>query len=126
VAGKRIGPAEIESAAVAHDLVREAAAIGVPHATKGDAIVVFAIAASGDTLPSDAAEQVRRFIGGQLGAALRPEAVVFVRDVPRTRNAKIMRRLLRAAWLGLPAGETSALENPAALDDIAAARVASS
>jgi acetyl-CoA synthetase len=122
VAGKRVGPAEVESAAVAHDLVREAAAIGVPHETKGDAIVVFAIPAPGIDIKPESAEEVRRFIGNQLGAALRPERVVFVSDLPRTRNAKIMRRVARAAWLGIPPGEMSALENPAAIEEIGAIR----
>lgn len=118
VAGKRIGPAELESAAVAHPMVREAAAIGVPHATKGDAAIVFVIPVS-DELPGDGLEnEIRRSIGEQLGAALRPERVVFVGDLPRTRNAKIMRRVIRAAWLGLPQGELSALENPAAEEEI--------
>jgi len=117
VAGKRIGPAEIESAAVAHPMVREAAAIGAPDETKGDVIVVFAIAAPGEMTDSTA-DDVRRWIGERLGAALRPEKVVFVSDLPKTRNAKIMRRLIRCAWLGLPPGEVSALENPAAIDEI--------
>ncbi|CAN5806695.1 AMP-binding protein [soil metagenome] len=121
VAGKRIGPAEIESAAVAHPLVREAAAIGVPHETKGDAIVVFAIAIPGEVTDS-AADEVRRSIGERLGAALRPEKVIFVSDLPKTRNAKIMRRAIRSAWLGLSPGDMSALENPAAIDEIASLR----
>ncbi len=122
VAGKRIGPAEVESAAVAHELVREAAAIGVPDPTKGDAIVVFAIAVPGAVLTDSSADEVKRFIGGQLGAALRPHRVVFVNDLPRTRNAKIMRRVIRSAWLDLPPGEMSALENPAAVEEIARLR----
>jgi len=122
VAGKRIGPAEVESAAVAHPLVREAAAIGVPHPTKGDAVVVFAIPMPGVAITGTSADEVRRFIGDHLGAALRPAQVVFVSDLPKTRNAKIMRRAIRAAWLGTPPGEMSSLENPAALDEIAARR----
>ncbi len=124
VAGKRIGPAEVESAAVAHPLVREAAAIGVPHPTKGDAVVVFAIPVPGAELTGTSADEVRRSIGEQLGAALRPDRVVFVSDLPKTRNAKIMRRAIRSAWLGTPPGEMSSLENPAALDEIAALRAA--
>lgn len=120
VAGKRIGPAEVESAAVAHPLVREAAAIGVPHPTKGDAVVVFAIPMPGVEIADTSVDEVRRFIGEQLGAAMRPARVVFVSDLPKTRNAKIMRRAIRAAWLGTPPGEMSSLENPAALEEIAA------
>jgi acetyl-CoA synthetase len=65
-------------------------------------------------------DAVRRTIGEQLGAALRPEKVYFVKDLPRTRNAKIMRRVVRAAYLGLPPGDTTALENPTAVEEIAA------
>lgn len=122
VAGKRIGPAEIESAAVAHPLVREAAAIGVPDLVKGDAVVVFAIPMPEAALTDASADEVRRYIGEHLGAAMRPAQVVFVSDLPKTRNAKIMRRAIRAAWLGTPPGEMSSLENPAALDEIAALR----
>jgi acetyl-CoA synthetase len=117
VAGKRVGPAELESAAVAHGTVREAAAINVPHPVKGDAIVVFAVPRDG-ACPPELAEEIRRFIGERLGAALRPERVVLVSDLPRTRNAKIMRRVIRAAWLGTDAGDLTALENPAAVDAI--------
>jgi acetyl-CoA synthetase len=120
VAGKRIGPAEIESAAVGYGTIREAAAIAVPHEVKGDAVVVFAIARDGVSRDEVTAEAIRRHIGTQLGGSMRPDKVVFVDDLPRTRNAKIMRRTIRAAWLGLPAGDTSALENPAAVEAIRA------
>jgi acetyl-CoA synthetase len=120
VAGKRVGPAEIESAATAHPAVQEAAAIGVPDAVKGEAIVVFAVAKPA-TEPTDAlAGEVRQTIATQLGAALRPRRVLWVRDLPKTRNAKIMRRVIRAAYLGLPPGDITALENPAAVEAVAA------
>jgi acetyl-CoA synthetase len=122
VAGKRIGPAEVESAAVAHPLVREAAAIGVPDPVKGDAVVVFAIPMPDVEVTDSTADEVRRSIGEHLGAAMRPARVVFVGDLPKTRNAKIMRRAIRAAWLGTAPGDMSSLENPAALDAIAALR----
>jgi len=118
VSGKRIGPAELESAAVDYGTVREAAAIGVPHPIKGDVAIVFAVLKPNQDASDAAAETLRRFIGDQLGAALRPDRVVFVSDLPKTRNAKIMRRVIRSAWLGLPAGDTSALENPAAVEVI--------
>jgi acetyl-CoA synthetase len=116
VAGKRIGPAEVESAAVAHACVQEAAAIGVPHEIKGETVVVLCVAAPGVLADLDAASSVRTLVGEQLGAALRPERVHFVKELPRTRNAKIMRRVIRAAYLGLPTGDTTALENPASVD----------
>lgn len=118
VAGKRIGPAEVESAAVAHGAVQEAAAIGLPHEVKGESVHVFCVLKPEMTASPELAEDVRRAIGRQLGAALRPEEVIFVRDLPKTRNAKIMRRVIRAAYLDQPVGDTTALENPAAVEEI--------
>ena len=119
VAGKRVGPAEVESAATGHPAVQEAAAIGIPHDVKGECIVVFCVPRPGID-PTDAlAEEVRQAIAANLGAALRPERVYWVRDLPKTRNAKIMRRVIRAAYLGLPPGDVTALENPAAVAEIA-------
>jgi acetyl-CoA synthetase len=119
VAGKRVGPAEVESAATTHPAVQEAAAIGVPHDVKGEAIVVCAVARPGTETTDALAEEVRQTIAHQLGAALRPQRVLWVRDLPKTRNAKIMRRVIRAAYLGLPPGDVTALENPAAVAEIA-------
>jgi acetyl-CoA synthetase len=122
VAGKRVGPAEVESAATAHPAVQEAAAIGVPHEVKGEGIVVFVVPKPGIDSSEPLAEEVRLTIAAQLGAALRPQRVLWVGDLPKTRNAKIMRRVIRAAYLGLSPGDTTALENPAAVEAIAAER----
>ena len=119
VAGKRIGPAEVESAAVAHDNVQEAAAIGVPHEVKGETVVVLCVLTPDSASTTELETDVRMAIGRQLGAALRPERVHFVKELPRTRNAKIMRRVIRSAYLGLPAGDITALENPAAVEQVA-------
>lgn len=117
VAGKRVGPAEVESAAVNHPAVQEAAAIGVPDEVKGEAVVVFAIVRPGIELGEHVETEVLDIITDQLGRPLRPKRVIFVHDLPRTRNAKIMRRLLRAKYLGASdLGDLSALENPDALD----------
>ena len=116
IAGKRVGPAEVESAAVAHGAVQEAAAIGVPHDVKGETAVVICILKPGHEPTAQLEEDVRQTIGRNLGAALRPDKIHFVRELPRTRNAKIMRRVIRAAYLGLPTGDTTALENPVAVD----------
>ena len=119
VAGKRIGPAEVESAATAHAAVLEAAAIGVPHELKGEAIVVFVVLRPGndpaDTLAGDIADAIAE----RLGRPLRPEGVRFVTDLPKTRNAKVLRRVIRAAYLGKQdLGDLSSLENPAAVERI--------
>jgi acetyl-CoA synthetase len=121
VAGKRVGPAEVESAATAHPAVQEAAAIGVPHQVKGEAIVVFTVAKPGVDTSESLAEEVRQTIAAHLGAALRPQRVFWVGDLPKTRNAKIMRRVIRSAFLGAAPGDITALENPAAVAVIAAA-----
>jgi len=120
VAGKRVGPAEVESAATAHPAVQEAAAIGVPHEVKGETIVVFVVPRPGIEVADALEDEVRQTIAAQLGAAMRPHRVIWVRDLPKTRNAKIMRRVIRAAYLGLPPGDITALENPAAVEQIAA------
>ncbi|HUS14024.1 MAG TPA: AMP-binding protein, partial [Chloroflexia bacterium] len=122
VAGKRVGPAEVESAAVSHPAVGEAAAIGVPDELKGESLVVFAMLRPGFAESEELRNAIEAAIVGQLGKTLKPQAIKFVRDIPRTRNAKILRRLVRKRYLDEPLGDTSALENPAALDEIAAAR----
>jgi acetyl-CoA synthetase len=118
IAGKRVGPAEVEAAATAHPSVVEAAAIGVPHAVKGEAIVVVCTLRGGET--DDAA--LRASIGARvvedLGKTLKPEAIVIVPALPKTRSGKIMRRVVRAAWLGLEPGDLSALEDPTTIEAI--------
>jgi acetyl-CoA synthetase len=118
VAGKRVGPAELESVLVNHPAVVEAAAIGVPDELKGNAVVGFVVLAPGYE-PSDALrDELLKKIGDELGKPLRPKELRFVGDLPKTRNAKVMRRLIRSAYLGEPLGDTSALENAAAVDEI--------
>ncbi|HEY3368733.1 MAG TPA: AMP-binding protein [Symbiobacteriaceae bacterium] len=122
IAGKRVGPAEFESALVAHPAVAEAAAIGVPHELKGEVAVCFAILRPG-FVPSDGlAAELREVVAHELGRPLAPEAVRFVAELPKTRNGKIMRRLIKAAYLGKEPGDVSALENPDSLQAIAKVR----
>ena len=118
IAGKRVGPAEVESVLVEHPSVLEAAAIGVPDALKGQALVCFCVlrlAVSPDPALADA---LRTLVAERLGKPLRPERVLFVGDLPKTRNAKVMRRVIRAAYLGEAAGDLSSLENPQAIREI--------
>jgi acetyl-CoA synthetase len=118
VAGKRLGPAEVESAAVSHPAVREAAAIGVPDELKGESVVVFTILRPGHD-PSDALrKEITAAIVSQLGKSLAPKKILFVSDLPKTRNAKIMRRVIRAKYIGEPLGDITSLENPAAVEEV--------
>ncbi|HLB37168.1 MAG TPA: acetyl-coenzyme A synthetase, partial [Gemmatimonadales bacterium] len=123
VAGHRIGPAEVEGALIASGAVSEAAAIGVPHEIKGEAIICFVVLRPGhepsDQLRSELAESVVQ----RLGKIDRPERILFVSDLPKTRSAKILRRLVRAKYLGeQDLGDLSSLQNPEALEAIARAR----
>jgi acetyl-CoA synthetase len=109
----------VESIAVSHPAVQEAAAIGIPDPVKGEALVLFCVARSGIQPSERLAAEISDLIAQQLGKPLRPQRVCIVSDLPRTRNAKIMRRVIRAAYLGQDAGDVSALENPAAVAEIA-------
>src|SRR5262249_24928070 len=123
VAGKRLGPAEVESAAVTHPAVAEAAAVGGPHPVKGEAIHVFVGWRTGVDPTDELREEIRGVVTKALGPALKPEAVLFVTQIPKTRNGKVLRRLIRARHLGKSdLGDTSSLESPEALDAIAQAR----
>src|SRR5947208_13849560 len=118
VAGKRLGPAEVESILVAHPAVSEAAAIGVPDPLKGEALVCFCVLKPGHLPDEPLRVALKECIVVALGKAFAPGEVKFVRDLPKTRNAKVMRRVIRAVWLGRDPGDVSALENPAALQEI--------
>jgi acetyl-CoA synthetase len=108
----------VESVLVAHPAVVEAAVIGVPDDVKGTAIVCFVVLAPGHA-PDDALRQaLLQKVSDDLGKPLRPKDIRFVRDLPKTRNAKVMRRVIRSAYLGQPLGDISALENTGALDDL--------
>jgi acetyl-CoA synthetase len=117
IAGKRIGPAELESAAVSHPAVTEAAAVGVPHDVKGEVAWLFCVLAPGASADED---EVRALVAQELGKAFAPDRVVFVPALPKTRSAKIVRRAVRATVLGKDPGDMSSVENPDALDAIAA------
>ncbi len=121
VAGKRIGPAELESAAVAHPAVSEAAAVGIPHDVKGEVAWVFCVLVPGREGCESLALEVKSVIATELGKAFAPERVVFVPALPKTRSAKIVRRAVRAAALGDDPGDMSSVENPDALAEIARA-----
>jgi acetyl-CoA synthetase len=118
VAGKRVGPAEIESVLAGHPAVTEAVAVGVPDEIKGEAVVAFALLGPGYVPDEALRAELEALVARELGKPLAPKAVRFVGDIPKTRNAKLMRRVVRAAYLGQPPGDLSALVNPEAVDEI--------
>ncbi|MBA3688319.1 MAG: AMP-binding protein [Chloroflexi bacterium] len=120
VAGKRIGPAEVESAAVSHPLVVEALAVGVPDEIKGETIALFAVVREGAERSGGLAAEIGQTVVEHLGKSFKPGAVHLVPSLPRTRNGKILRRLARAAYLGLDPGDTSSLEDASTLEPIRA------
>jgi acetyl-CoA synthetase len=121
IAGKRVGPAELESAAVAHPAVAEAAAVGIPHEVKGEVAWIFCVLVPGHEADDDLAAEVSGLVARELGKAFRPDRVCFVPALPKTRSAKIVRRAVRAQALGTDPGDLSSLENPESLEAIAKA-----
>jgi acetyl-CoA synthetase len=118
VAGKRLGPAEVESALASHPAVAESAAIGVPHQLKGEAIWCFVVVRPGEEADAGLARALRNVVADHLGRSFLPSKVVFVPELPKTRSAKIVRRAIRATALGEDPGDLSGLEDPGVLDVI--------
>jgi acetyl-CoA synthetase len=118
IAGKRVGPAEIESAAVSLDEIVMAAAVGIPDEVKGEVIALFLVPAPGIDPDEDLRGAVVGAVEESLGKAFRPTSVRFVKDLPRTRSQKIMRRVVRAVATGEDPGDLTSLENPASLQEL--------
>ncbi len=119
VAGKRLGPAEVESVLVSHEEVIESAVVGVPDETKGEAIWCFCVTKDGGG--EELSEELRGMVTDELGKPFKPSRVVFVEALPKTRSAKILRRSVRAVALGDDPGDLSSAENPQSLDSIKSA-----
>jgi len=119
IAGKRTGPAEIESAANEHEKVQESAAIGVPHEIKGESAVVFVVLKAGEEPSEELRAEISALIVEKLGKTLKPEKVLFVGALPKTRSAKIVRGVIRRKYLGKDPGDLSSVENPEAIEGIA-------
>ena len=122
IAGKRLGPAEVESILVRHKDIVEAAAIGVPHDVKGSELILFAVTRPGLSLTDALRRELHEMVVSEMGKPLAPKAILFVSDLPKTRNAKVMRRVIRSAYLGLDLGDTSSLVNPQAVEEIRRAK----
>ena len=118
IAGKRLGPAEIESLLVSHPSVAESAAVGVPDEVKGEKVWCFVVLKPDITPGEELRDELRAIVEGALGKAFRPDRIRFVTALPKTRSAKIVRRAVRAAALGDDPGDLSSVENPSALDEI--------
>jgi acetyl-CoA synthetase len=118
VAGKRVGPGEVESILVEHKDVAEAAVIGVPHAVKGEAIVCFVVLAPKAQASESLASELLNLTAHHMGHALKAERIYFVPALPKTRSGKIVRSTIRRKYLGEPVGDLSSVDNPEALDSI--------
>jgi acetyl-CoA synthetase len=118
VAGKRLGPAEVEAALDGHPAVLESAAIGVPDKIKGSSVICFAILVDSDKGTDELKSALKQRVIERLGKPMAPREIIFIKKLPKTRNGKVMRRMIRATYLNLDPGDTSALEDPGTLADI--------
>ncbi|SFJ89687.1 AMP-binding protein [Thermoflavimicrobium dichotomicum] len=118
IAGKRLGPAEMESVLVDHPDVIEACTIGVPDSEKGEVPVCFVVIKETGKEKEPLSTELVRFVSERMGKALKPKQVFIVGDLPKTRNGKILRRVVKAAFLGKAPGDISSLENPQSVDMI--------
>ena len=121
VAGKRLGPAEVEAVLNAHEGVSESAAIGVPDEMKGETLIVFCVLNPGVHGSEKLRSELVQMVTDALGKPLKPREIKYCTALPKTRNAKVMRRVIRAAYLGQDPGDLSSLEDPAAIAAIVAA-----
>ncbi|WP_123537226.1 AMP-binding protein [Halosimplex salinum] len=122
VAGRKVGPAEVEGAAIEHDGVNQAAAVGVPDDTTGTAVVLYVVVEDDFEEGDDLREEIRQLVGEELGKPFRPREVLFVDEFPKTQSGKIIRRAVQGTYTGEDLGDMSSIENPDALDEIDAAR----
>jgi acetyl-CoA synthetase len=122
VAGRKVGPAEVEGALIEHEAVNQAAAVGVPDDTTGTAVVTYVILEEGYEESDGLREELREQVGEELGKPFRPREVLFVDEFPKTQSGKIIRRAIQATYTGEDLGDMSSIENPGALDRLEDAR----
>lgn len=118
VAGKRVGPAEVETALISHPLVSEVAAIGVPHPIKGAAIVLHVVLERNTVVSEELRNELKAYVGTMMGKPFIPHDIRFVSDLPKTRSGKILRRMIKNVYLGMSPGDLASVENPEALNAI--------
>jgi acetyl-CoA synthetase len=122
VAGRKVGPAEVEGALIEHEAVNQAAAVGVPDDTTGTAVVTYVILEEGYEESDELREELREQVGEELGKPFRPREVLFVDEFPKTQSGKIIRRAIQATYTGEDLGDMSSIENPGALERLEDAR----
>lgn len=115
IAGKRLGPTEVESVLASHPSVLESVAIGVPDELKGEAVVCFVVLRPSKLPSENLAAELQEHVARELGHPMKPKRILFVASIPKTRNAKLVRRLVKARYLNLPLGDISNIENPESL-----------
>ena len=118
VAGRKVGPAEIESVLMDHDDVNQAVAVGVPDETTGTAVVCYVVPEEGARTGDKLRGQLRSLVGEEHGKPFRPKEILFVEDLPRTQSGKIIRRAVSAVHQGEDPGDLSSMENPESLDEV--------
>jgi acetyl-CoA synthetase len=119
LAGRRVGPGEVEAALISSGLVAEAAAIGIPDPVRGEALLCFVVPKAKVNADDSLKQQLMESVSAYLGKAFAPKEIIVVTELPRTRSGKIVRRLIRKKFLGEEnLGDLSTIENPAALDQI--------
>lgn len=118
IAGKRVGPAEVEAALNVHPDVAESAAIGVPHDIKGEMLVCFVVLKESHEEADTLCTELKEAVVKVLGKTMAPEKIEFLPALPKTRSAKIVRSVIRKKYLGEPVGDLASIENPEALENI--------
>lgn len=118
VAGKRLGPAEMESVLIQHPSILEAATIGVPDEIKGETSICFVVLSPGAKFSEDIKKELYILIEKSLGKALKPKEIYPIKELAKTRNGKVMRRVIKAAFLNKDTGDVSSLENPEILETV--------
>lgn len=122
VAGKRLGPAEVESALVSHPAVVEAAAVGIPDEVKGEGLYGYVVLAPGVAPTDELRNELADLVATHLGKSFRPSGIRFTLALPKTRNAKVLRRAIRATAIGRDPGDLSSLEDPSTIEAVKAAQ----
>ncbi len=118
IAGKRMGPSEMETVLVSHRAVHEAAVIGVPDSIKGEMAICFVVLVETVLEKEQIRQELVSYVTKKMGKALKPKRVHIISDLPKTKNGKIMRRIIKAAYLQKQLGDVSAIENQKVLQDI--------